>query len=98
VPLVLVGVDPERFWELLATEAAERIGMVLAADGPKSKREQMSYQEAVEFEKTVIPWGAQAGRKVAEVEPRYFLAVTEGRFPRDLQRYLKSTRFLERQA
>lgn len=97
VPCVIDGVHTERFWELLAGEAAAKVDKVLVDDVPRDKRHTMSYHEAVEFERTIVPYGAQAGLKVGEVLPRYFLAITEGEFPKKLAMYLKSTRFLERQ-
>jgi hypothetical protein len=97
VPCLIAGVAEDRFWELLATEAAAHLGMVLVPDTLAARNAGMSDEDAMKFEKVKVPWGAHAGREVREVEPRYWLAITEGEFQRRLAAYLRSRRFQERQ-
>lgn len=99
VPDVLrgyAGASEDRFWELLAIEAASRVGKVLAEDGPV--RGPMTEAEALMFEKEMVPrsyW--PAGRVVGEVEPWQWIKVTEDVFSKALRRYLGSAHFRRRQ-
>ncbi len=81
----------ERFWEVLAAEAAGHIGKAIVEDGPQART--MTDDEAVAFEKELIPYGKYAGHSVGSVESRYWLAITETDFTKKLTRYLRSPYF-----
>lgn len=96
VPDVLLykHADEERFWEVLASEVAARLGKVLVDDGPAFR---MNEKEAERFEQQVLPWGKYKGEKVGEVDLSYVLLLTEGDFTRQLIRYARSQTFADRQ-
>lgn len=93
----LVGpeVSEERFWEILAEEAASRIGKVVADENPALLP--MTDKEAAEFELTEFPYGAFKGDVIIEIPVTYFLSITESPYHRKLMRYLKSKAFARRQ-
>lgn len=100
---LIEGTIPEvghcRFWELLANEAADRAGMqmVPATAAQAQRLAGMDYEQALQFEKTVVQHGVHKGKAVRDIAPSYWVTVTESGFNRNLQQYMRSTRFLERQ-
>lgn len=86
--------NKERFLELLAAETAASIGKVLVDDGPTFR---MSDKEAEQFEKLTFPYGKFKGEEVGDVDLEYILLLTEGSFTRQLVRYARSQRFIDRQ-
>lgn len=96
VPAATDGCDEDRFWEILAEEAAARIGKVLAEDGPGGRP--MSEPEAVAFEHSLVPPGYRyAGTEVGLVPVDYWVALTESEFRKQLIRYLRSRHFRRQQ-
>lgn len=93
----LVGKDQgyvEHFWIETVRQAIEFTDyqMVRAPHKPC-----MTEKEALDFEHVLIPWGKHAGEEVGDVPPDYWLYLTEGTFPDDLKRYMRSQRFEARQ-
>ena len=91
------SISEERFWELIAEDAAAKAGRVLLVDGPGMKA--MTYEQAIAFEKEIVPdnFKQHRGRRVRDVPHQYWLKITETVFNRKLARYLASTRFQELQ-
>lgn len=58
----------------------------------------MDEREAQEFESTIWRGGIHGGKRVVEIPPSYFLAITESRQARELRRYMASRRFMDKQA
>jgi hypothetical protein len=100
VPEILEFEEPismARFWETVATAAAEQIGMVLCDDSPGGDKA-MSEEAAMRFESTYVPPGKKyAGSLVLDVDPKFWLYITEDEFYQKVRRYVKSARFLRRQ-
>jgi hypothetical protein len=97
----LCGEQTERFWEVLATIAAERSGKALML-APKAVAAgnaelQMSDEEAAQFERVIVPFGKFAGEPVGDVPISYWTFVTESDFNRQLVRYMRSRAYQRRQ-
>lgn len=83
---------PSRVWENVAIVAAQRCGRYLAV---RIEDSEMTETEAIEFERTIVPHGKYAGKRVRDVDPDYWITITESEFNNQLKRYLKSRRFFE---
>jgi len=83
------SIEPIRFWETLKRLVEER----LPKKEVRVEPDKMTYQEALEFETLVIPYGVYQGTFVRELPIRYLLAITESKFSIKMHRYIKSRRF-----
>lgn len=83
--------NQERFWLLVAAEAAARIGKAIVDDGPLNSA--MTEEQAVAFEREIIRFGMHQGKTVGEVSPDYWLGITETPFNKRLTKYLRSPYF-----
>lgn len=79
------GVTEQRVWEVLAERLISRAGPQVV---PPKFQAEMSMAEAREFGDAVVPWGVHKGKRVAEVEPSYWLAMTESPFYLRLRRWV----------
>lgn len=87
-----LNLSPKRFWETLAVSTAQEAGLIVL---PNDKRHLMDDIELQEFLCTEVPYGIYAGKTVKEVnerDPDYWSAITESRFARDLEKYLRTVR------
>jgi hypothetical protein len=84
----------EVFLEVLVEEVAPLVGKIPVEDNPSLA---MSESQAIEFEKTLVPYGVHKGKRVGEVNPDHFIRLLEGEFHRNLLRYMRSKRFQDRQ-
>jgi hypothetical protein len=87
-------VVPERYWEVIATLAAKKIGRQLQEKA--WAQPPMTMAEAVEFEKEVVPFGVHSGKRVREVPLDYWVAITKSKFNDKLVRYMRSDHFQHR--
>lgn len=83
--------DQDKFWELLAEEAAARVAKVLVEDKPM--RIPMTDKEAQLFSQRTVPHGVHKGKRIIDVDPSYWLFLTEGDFQRELVLYVRSPFF-----
>lgn len=86
--------EEERVLRIMAEECAAKLGKVLVDDGPTFR---MSEKESEHFEQEIVPYGTFKGKKVGELPLSYIFIITEGTFTRQLLRYVRSKRFLDRQ-
>lgn len=91
--LALFGSGTPREYRAIAELAASKCGCLVVLQ--EALTEPMDYPAALQFEATPIPHGKHAGRLVREVEPSYWVYVTESDFNRRLISYLRSKRFQE---
>jgi hypothetical protein len=87
----------ERFWETLAVAASQRVGLAVYRPCPIEARGPMADEEAIAFERTIVPMGKYQGERVGDVPHAYWLYITESDFNRQLVRYIKSDYFQRRQ-
>jgi hypothetical protein len=86
--------QPVRMWEELARLVAEKLPPVPPPYDPLAP---MDTQEAIRFEAHTITFGKYAGEQVGIVPPEYIGWLAENDFGIKLRRYVKSTRFKQRE-
>lgn len=86
----LIGEQPERFWECLRSIATSKLPAAI----PPSAPAEMTEQQAVAFEESVVPYGKFAGKRVHEADHDYLCWLAEGDdFVRKLRAYFRSARY-----
>lgn len=84
------GISENRFWEVLAELAASKCGREVVVPDAASV---MTYDEALEFEGTTVPYGIHAGQLVRDVPAHYWAHITGSEWSKGLDKYVKSARF-----
>lgn len=92
------GAALPRMWELIAEHAAKRASLhLLTADEFRQHdRQGMSEREARAFEECLVGFGQHRFHKVGDVPTNHLEWLAENVFIKNLQRYVRSTRFAER--
>ena len=89
------GLNPNKFWTLLAEAAAEKIGKVVCDPDVK----EMSNEEAQVFELVRMPYGKYEGLNILQIlntDPEYLVWIKENEFAVRLGRYLRSQHYKSR--
>lgn len=87
-----LDIDKHKFWNELALKICDKINCKLIES---ASIRVMDYEEAIKFEQSYVPFGIHQGRKVHDIDPKYWTIITETPFNLQLRRYLLSRRFQE---
>lgn len=85
-----------RFWETLGGTVLQRCGYSQTNKVP-TEEAPYSDEEALAFERMIVPYGKYQGEQVGEVPVSYWTYITESDFNHRLVRYLRSNHYQRRQ-
>ena len=89
--------DRDTFWRCLSNAAGKRIRQRVQMKPDKPGPAAMTEEEAISFEKTIIPLGHYKGEQVRMAPLEYLANLSDDvPFIRDLKRYVRSCRYAGR--